>query len=49
MEEFQELGELIESRWRKENYSEELFPELAAAALTEFDLPAKVDPWEIVT
>ena len=48
MQIFQELGELMESRWRKENYSEELFPELAAAALTESDLPAKVDPWEII-
>jgi len=48
MQIFQELGELVESRWRKENYSEELFPELAAAALTESDLPAQVDPWEII-
>jgi len=48
MQIFQELGELLESRWRRENYSEELFPELAATALTESDLPAKVDPWEII-
>jgi len=48
MQIFQELGELLEGRWRKENYSEKLFPELAAAALTESDLPAKVDPWEII-
>jgi hypothetical protein len=48
MQIFQELGELVESRWRKENYSEQLFPELAAAALTESDLPAQVDPWEII-
>src|SRR6266550_4828023 len=48
MQLFQEFGELVESRWRKENYSEELFPEIAAAALTESDLPAKVDPWEII-
>jgi len=48
MQIFQELGELLESRWRRENYSEGLFPELAATALTESDLPAKVDPWEII-
>jgi hypothetical protein len=48
MQIFQQLGELVESRWRKENYSEQLFPELAAATLTESDLPAQVDPWEII-
>ncbi|MEP6820477.1 MAG: hypothetical protein ABJA18_13155 [bacterium] len=48
MEEFQNLGESIESRWRAENYSEELFPEIAAQALVEADLPARVDPWEII-
>jgi hypothetical protein len=48
MQIFQELGELIEGRWRHENYSEQLFPELAAQALTESNLPAQVDPWEII-
>ncbi len=48
MQIFQELGELIERRWRNENYSEQLFPELAAQALTESNLPAQVDPWEII-
>ena len=48
MQLFQELGELVERRWRKENYSEQLFPELAAQALTESNLPAQVDPWEII-
>jgi len=48
MQIFQELGELIEGRWRHENYSEGLFPELAAQALTEANLPAQVDPWEII-
>jgi hypothetical protein len=48
MEEFQKLGELIEKRWRLENYSEQLFPEIAAQALTEADLPGQVDPWEII-
>lgn len=48
MQIFQELGELIERRWRDENYSEQIFPELAAQALTESNLPAQVDPWEII-
>ena len=48
MEEFQKLGALVESRWKAENYSEQLFPEIAAQALVESDLPARVDPWEII-
>lgn len=48
MEAFQALGALVESRWKAENYSEQLFPEIAAQALTEADLPARVDPWEII-
>lgn len=48
MEDFQKLGELIEDRWRRENYSEQLFPEIAATALAESDLPSRVDPWEII-
>ncbi|MGI8838456.1 MAG: hypothetical protein ACR2H4_17710 [Pyrinomonadaceae bacterium] len=48
MKPFAELGALISDRWRKENYSEELFPAIAAQALAESDLTAKVDPWEII-
>lgn len=48
MELFQKLGTLVENRWRKENYSEQLFPEIAAQALAEADLPSKVDPWDII-
>jgi len=48
MEDFQELGALVERRWKAENYSEQLFPEIAAQALIESDLPARVDPWEII-
>jgi hypothetical protein len=48
MEDFQKLGELVESRWRAENYSEQLFPGIAAQALTEADLPSHVDPWDII-
>lgn len=48
MEDFQKLGELVEDRWRAENYSEAVFPEIARQALAESDLPARVDPWEII-
>lgn len=48
MEEFQKLGALVENRWRAENYSEQLFPEIAAQALVEADLPARVDPWDVI-
>src|ERR1051325_3092037 len=48
MQIFQELGELIEKRWRHENYSEEVFPELAAQALNESNIPAQLDPWDII-
>src|SRR6266498_2470532 len=48
MEDFQKLGGLVETRWKAENYNEELFPEIAAQALTEANLPAQVDPWEII-
>ncbi|HSS20753.1 MAG TPA: hypothetical protein VLL54_11810 [Pyrinomonadaceae bacterium] len=48
MEAFQKLGSLVEARWKAANYSEEKFPEIAAAALVESDLPSHVDPWEII-
>ncbi|MGH9874130.1 MAG: hypothetical protein ACRD9S_16900 [Pyrinomonadaceae bacterium] len=48
MEEFQKLGDRIEKSWKAENYSEQLFPEIAAQALVDADLPARVDPWDIV-
>ncbi len=48
MEEFQKLGALVERRWKAGNYSELLFPEIAAQALVESDLRARVDPWEII-
>lgn len=48
MEEFLKLGELVENRWKEQNYSEQLFPEIAARALVESDLPSRVDPWEII-
>jgi hypothetical protein len=48
MEDFQKLGVLVESRWKAENYSEQLFPDIAAQALAEYDLPSRVDPWDII-
>ena len=48
MQPFTELGRLVESRWRDQNYNEDLFPGIAAQALTEMNLSDRVDPWEIV-
>jgi len=48
MRPFRELGAVVERRWRKQNYNEDLFSEIAARALHESDLIAKVDPWEII-
>jgi hypothetical protein len=48
MELFQKLGEEIEALWRDMNYNEEIFPEIAAAALKRAGLPTKLTAWEIV-
>ena len=48
MQPFTELGTLVESRWRDQNYNEELFPGIAAQALTEMNPSGRVDPWEII-
>ena len=48
MELFNKLGNEIEDLWRDKNYSEELFPAIAANALKRADLPAKVSAWEVV-
>src|SRR5262249_20935922 len=48
MELFAELGALIESRWRNQNYREESFPGIASHALAEFDLPDRTDAWQII-
>lgn len=48
MEEFGKLGSVVENRWKAANYSEQVFPEIAAQALTEADLPSRIDPWEII-
>ena len=48
MQPFAELGALVESRWRDENYNERVFPGIAALALSELKLSDRVDPWEII-
>ena len=48
MQPFTELGTVIEGRWRDKNYDESLFPGIAAKALREADLSARVDPWDII-
>lgn len=48
MEEFEKLGELVENRWKAQNYSEQAFPDIAAQALVEAELPGRVDPWDII-
>lgn len=47
METFNRLGEEIEKVWRDRNYDESLFPDIAAAALKEANLPSKVSAWDV--
>jgi hypothetical protein len=49
MEVFNKLGVTVEKLWREKNYSEELFPAIAAQALKEFDLPQKVSAWDTIS
>jgi hypothetical protein len=46
---FRELGILVESRWRAQNYDDALFPEIADKALAEVSPATRVDAWDIVT
>lgn len=48
MELFSNLGAQIENRWRDANYDEALFPEIAAEALKNANLPAQVSAWEVI-
>ncbi|MEZ5347183.1 MAG: hypothetical protein R2681_16675 [Pyrinomonadaceae bacterium] len=45
---FSELGKTVEDLWVDKNYDEELFPEIAAKALKEANLPEKVNAWEVL-
>lgn len=48
MQFFDQLGSLIEQRWRDKNYNEEVFPALAAQALADADPSSQIAPWEII-
>ncbi len=48
MELFNKLGAEIEVRWRDQNYDETVFPEIAASALKEANIPALVSAWEVI-
>jgi len=48
MELFQKLGLEIEEAWRRQDYSEEIFPKLATDALCRADLPSKLSAWEVI-
>lgn len=45
---FEDLGSLIEQRWRERAYDEEVFPDIAAEALAEANPSGRLDPWEII-
>jgi hypothetical protein len=48
MELFREVGQKLEDLWRAKDYDETVFPAMAAEALKNADLPAKVSPWDVV-
>ncbi|HYJ86512.1 MAG TPA: hypothetical protein VEW46_10675 [Pyrinomonadaceae bacterium] len=48
MQPFAELGAVVESRWRDKNYHEDLFPDIAAQALSEMKLPERLTAWDII-
>ncbi len=48
MELFNKLGAEVEILWRDQNYDEAIFPELAANALKEANIPAQMSAWEVI-
>ena len=48
MQFFQDLGSLVERRWKGRNYEEAAFPGIAAEALADSNGSELVNPWEIV-
>ncbi|GIU83033.1 MAG: hypothetical protein D6687_11105 [Acidobacteria bacterium] len=48
MEEFTKIGERIEKIWRDKNYSEVSFPDIAAEALEEAELPKKFSAFDVM-
>jgi len=47
MQFFNNLGRLIEQRWKDKNYSEGVFPDIAAQALAEVAASEQVNPWNL--
>lgn len=45
---FEDLGRVVERRWRDKSYSEESFPPIAEQALGELDPVAHVDAWDVI-
>jgi len=45
---FEDLGALVERRWRSENYDETAFPEVASEALVETAASECIDPWDVI-
>src|SRR5438128_9880383 len=45
---FQDLGALVEQRWRDEDYSEERCPAIAELALLEATPDTRIDPWDVI-
>src|SRR5215475_2328408 len=48
MQFFDDLGTLVEQRWKARNYNEAAFPEIATQVFAEVDAIGTVNPWEIV-
>src|SRR5215510_5619708 len=48
MQFFDELGSLVEQRWKDQRYDERVFPDIAARALAETSPDKHVSPWEII-
>ena len=48
MQAFQDLGVLVERRWRDHNYSEECFPKIAASVLADSNASKRIDPWDVI-
>lgn len=48
MQFFEQLGSLVEQRWRDADYGEAAFPQIAELALAETAPHRHVDPWDII-
>ncbi len=48
MQFFEDLGRVVEQRWRDRSYSEESFPLIAEQALGELDAVAHVNAWDVI-